>query len=156
METEVLVPVEKKIEPVIAAIEPKEFYQDREGLFVFTSFKERVADKAEKVSPNEFPISSFNLAQSANDEEIEKALPAEHLFSESEVCAVIATLIEKQPKGEEGTLLNDGSWNLFYTKDCVVSVDWYSFSGEWYVYAWDRDDYAWRQDYRVFSPATAA
>ncbi len=156
MEKDVLVLVEKKLEPVITAIDPKEFYQDRKGLFVFSSFKERVADKAEKVSSNEFPISSFDLAKSASDEEIEKALPAEHLFSESDVCAVIAALIEKQPEGEKGALLNDGNWNLFYTKNCVVSVLWRSFRGGWGVRAWGRRGGDWGRGRRVFSPATAA
>lgn len=49
----------------------------------------------------------------------------------------------------------DSYWNLFYTKDFVVGVYWYSRGGGWYVFAWNRVNYGgWRTDERVFSPAT--
>lgn len=48
----------------------------------------------------------------------------------------------------------DGYWNLFYTKDFVVSVRWVSNDGNWDVDTWDRGSYVWNAGKRVFSPAT--
>lgn len=48
----------------------------------------------------------------------------------------------------------DGYWNLFYTKDFVVSVGWYSDGGYWSVRTWYRGHRDWDTDGRVFSPAT--
>lgn len=147
--------IEKQSLEVIEPINPKEFFQDRKGLFVWSSFKEKVVSKAEPVEKDlKLDFSSFKLLENSDDEEIEKSLPEQHLFTETELSALIATLIKAQSKGEEGVLLNDGHWNLFYTPSCVVSVDWSRFSGYWFVDAWDRDGYVWGAVRRVFSPAT--
>lgn len=132
---------------------PSEFFQDRKGLYVWNSFKNYIVDKA-KESKKGFKsdISSFTLLKIATDEEIEKELPKKHLFSETEVCAIVASLIEKQSKGEDGPLQNNGYWNLFYTRSRVVRVYWRGDG--WSVYAWGRDDKTWGGDTRVFSPAT--
>lgn len=153
MDTKILESITEKIPvEVTAEFNPQEFFRDREGLFVYSSFKEHILEKASIVSAGtKFELSSFKLIRSAEDEEIEKELPEKHIFSESDVCAIIAELISKQPKGEEGELLNTGYWNLFYTESFVVDVSWRD--GEWYVSAWDRDSYGWSDGSRVFSPA---
>ncbi len=134
--------------------DPKEFFKDREGLSVWSSFVDRVLVKAEAVEKErEFPISFYKLLEDSDDEAIEKALPENHIFSESEVSAIIAELISKQEKGEEGNLLNNGYANLFYTPSFVVGVYWDSFDGSWYVDAWHRGSRRWRAGRRVFSPA---
>jgi hypothetical protein len=68
----------------------------------------------------------------------------------------IAELRDKQLNGEEGQLLTNGYWNLFYVigKDgllFVVGVGWDSGVRSWRVDAWrlDEDDY-WVSDDRVF------
>lgn len=153
---------EKVLEPVAAKIslklekdfDPKEFYQDCKGLWVSSSFEERILAKAESTKAGaEFEVSSSKLLRYANDKQIEGELPEKHIFSESEVCALVSLLIEKQPNGEEGDLLNTGYWNLFYTSDFVVHACWYSDSGRWRVGAWQRDDIDWVDEDRVFSPA---
>lgn len=148
----------KEIEKSIAvgtqkAFDPKEFFKDREGLWVGSSFESKIVEKAEP-SPAELKleVASYVLEKDATDEDIEKALPKEHLFSELEVCIAIASLIEKQPKGEDGALLNTGDWNLFYTASCVVDVSWDSSGRFWVVSAWGRGVNGWHAGERVFSP----
>lgn len=152
----VLEKLSEKIAVTIAEVrDPKEFYKDREGLFVFGSFEERIVQKAESVEAGrEFSIDSFNLIEDAADAGIEAALPEKYLFTEGEVFAIIAELISKQPKGEEGALLNNGYANLFYTEVFVVSVRWSAGDGGWGVDAWGRGDVGWGAGGRVFSPAT--
>lgn len=153
MDTKILESITEKIPvEVTAEFNPQEFFKDREGLFVYSSFNERILEKASIVSAGtKFELSSFKLTKSAEDEEIEKELPEKHIFSESDVCAIIAELISKQPKGEEGTLLNTGYWNLFYTESFVVYVGWRD--DEWCARAWTRGDFAWVDGRSIFSPA---
>lgn len=108
-----------------------------------------------KVEPvtKEFTLNSFDLTERLNDEKIEAALGENHLFDRGEVYALIGNLIAKQPKGEEGVLLNDGKANLFYTEAFVVGVGWDSHDSRWYVDSWHRDERGWDAGYRVFSPA---
>lgn len=148
-----LEPVQESIPVASTGIDPKEFYQNRKGLYVWSGFKDRIVAKAEAVKA-EFRLRSFTLKEDANDAKIESALPEKHIFSESDAAAIVADLIEKQPNGEEGVLLNDGNWNLFYTPGCVVLVHWSSFRGGWSVSAWGRDEDGWRAGERIFSPAT--
>ncbi len=151
-----LKPVEKEIAvKVELAVDPKEFFQDRKGLWVWNDFKSRIVEKAESTPVGaEFKLSSFELAKDLLDEEIEAALPKSHNFTETEVSAIIASLISKQSNGESGVLLNNGYWNLFYTPAFVVGVRW--FGSGWDVDAWPRDDRRWGGGGRVFSPATVS
>lgn len=133
---------------------PKEFFKTRPGLYVWSDFADRILSKAEAVpAPTKFNLQTYKLTKYAQDSEIEAELPEKHIFSESEVCALIAEFVSKQPKGEAGTLDNDGNWNLFYTPEFVVSVYWYSGGSEWSVRAWRRGSGGWDGGSRVFSPA---
>lgn len=137
---------------VETAFTPKEYFKTREGLYVFSDFPERILDKAEAVEAGtEYKVTSYKTLMEAKDELIESALQENHIFSESDVCAIIADLISKQPKGEDGVLLNDGYWNLFYTPAFVVNVYWYD--GRWHVSTWRRNGFTWYTGNRVFSPA---
>lgn len=151
----VLAPIGKNIAVKVAAKHtPSEYFANREGLYVWSDFKERILVKATPTkSGASFKVSSFKLEKAATDEEIEGSLPKKHLFSETDVCAIVAELIAKQPKGEEGVLQNNGWANLFYTESCVVSVDWDSGDREWHVDTWLRVGHRWDEDTRVFSPA---
>lgn len=131
---------------------PKEFFQTREGLYVWNSFKETVLGKAKETkAKTKFDVMYYELLKTSYDVDIETELPKKHLFSETDVCAIIAGLIAKQPKGKEGTLLNNGYANIFYTKSRVVFVYWHV--SQWRVRDWHRGAY-WRGGKRVFSPAT--
>lgn len=132
---------------------PDEFFKSGDNLYVSSDFTNSVVKKSAEPFAESRDVSSWKLLVSANDATIESALQEEHIFSENEVSAILASLISKQLKGEDGTLLNDGSWNLFYTPEFVVCVRWDSASRRWRVNAWGRDDGAWGGGFRVFAPA---
>lgn len=155
-ENKVLEAVENKLSiETSSEIKPQDFFQSREGLYVWSDFNERILEKALSVAAGtKYELAPFKLLESSSDETIESALPKAHIFSESDVCAIIAELISKQPKGEDGSLDNSGNWNLFYTPTFVVSVRWRSGGGFWNVRTWVRGRIGWYADGRVFSPAT--
>ena len=133
--------------------DPDTFYRTREGLYVWDDFRSRIVAKAK---PSEaglvMKFERAELMRDLTDEKIEGTLPKDHLFDETEVCALIASLIAKQANGEEGVLLNTGYANLFYTSSYVVFVDWDSDGREWDVSTYERGD-GWGAGDRVFSPA---
>lgn len=132
--------------------DPKKFFVNRKGLYIWSSFTERIVSKAESTKKGfKFSVDSFDLVKNAIDKKIESALAENHLWDESDVAVIVAELIEKQSNGQEGTLLNNGYANLFYTGAFVVVVGW--DGGEWGVGAWDRGDGGWGAGRRVFSPA---
>lgn len=150
--TKILKSVKKEIKVVVPAkYNPKEFFKNRDGLYIWSSFSDTVLKKAKSATISLLSISSYDLLKTSYDKDIEAELPKNHIFSETDVCAIIAGLIEKQPNGEEGTLLNTGYANLFYTKSRVVLVYW--SVGEWDVSVWCRED-DWGSGHRVFSAAT--
>ena len=133
---------------------PGKFYMTRGGLWVSNDFLSLVVARSKKSeSGKSFNLQHATLARGAIDQKIEAELSTTHLFDETDVCAVIAGLIAKQSDGEGGTLLYNGSANLFYTSSCVVGVCWDAVRRRWDVDAWLRGD-GWRAGDQVFSPAT--
>lgn len=133
--------------------DPGAYFQTRSGLYVYGDFRSGVVSKASPVAiGTSYKLDAADLGQDASDEAIESALSKDHIFAESPVCAIIAQLIAKQANGEEGTLLNNGYANLFYTSSFVVDVRWRSGDGKWGVYTWKRFDSEWDAGPRVFSP----
>lgn len=132
---------------------PSAFFKTRPGLYVWSSFSERVLAKAKStVKSKSFSVDSYKLLKYSTDAEIESDLSEKHTFTETEVCALIAALIQQQPKGEEGVLDSKRyNWNLFYTPTFVVVVCWRGDG--WGVDGWRRDDDGWSDGRRVFSPA---
>lgn len=136
---------------------PTEFYQTREGLYVWPDFKSRVVANSDLVEAGTvFKLNHALLTENMLDAEIEAVLLAKHLFDETQACAIIAGFIEEQPNGEEGVLLNSGHANPFYLGSCVVGVRWSADDRKWYVSTWRRDGGRWSAGDRVFSPATDA
>lgn len=132
--------------------DPQAFYQTRTGLWVSDEFRSRILSKAKPVKKLAAAVGkSYDLTQNAYDREITPGLPEGYSFDESEVCASIATMIQKQPKGEAGDLLNNGYANLFYVAGYVVDVYWNADRREWNVHAWELDDAYWNAGHRVFS-----
>lgn len=130
---------------------PDAFFQTRSGLYVTDDFRSLVVAKAEPTAT----IPAFKhveLMRDMNDSEIKEMLGDGHLFTDTEVCALIADLIRKQGGGKKGKLLNNGYANLFYLSSCLVHVSWNAGRREWRVYAWKRDDRRWRRGSQVFSP----
>lgn len=134
------------------SVDPKEFFKKREGLYIYENANmEKLLEIAEPVC-GDFDIEFLELIVDSSDENIEKSLENKNTFSENDACAIIAELISKQPKGEEGTLVNNGYANIFYTPACVVGVSWFSGYGYWSVDAWERGGSEWNAGIRVFSP----
>lgn len=152
---EVLKPINTKVAVEISEKhDPKTYFQNRDGLFVWDSFRDRIVAKAKSVKKGtKYAVDSFEIEKYSTDEQIEAVLPRQHIFKENEVCAIIAELISKQPEGEKEELLNNGNFNLFYTPTFVVGVSWDSRDRRWDVSTWYRGDSGWSGDYRVFSPA---
>ena len=85
--------------------------------------------------------------------EIQKESGNKAPFSILEFFAIIIYLILKQPKGETGTLLNNGNSNIFYVQllshVVVVSVRWRG--GRWHFNAYALDGYGWAAGRYAFS-----
>ena len=157
IEMQILKEVRKMDVVIDNPIEPKKFFVNRKGLYVWSGFTEKIIErgKATKIEKGSHAIESLDLVTSATDEQIELSLDNKNVFSESDAAALIAEMIARQPNGEDGELLTSGDVNLFYTPACVVYVLWRAGGGEWRVFAWDRDDNWWRAGRRVFSPQLA-
>lgn len=154
IEMQVLKQADPEIKLTIESpVDPKEFYKNRKGLYVWSGFEERALPHAKQIDAGaNFTIESLDVVQSSTDEQIEKSLGNKNTFDMGGALAIIADLIGKQAEGQEGTLLTNGYANIFYTPVCVVRVFWSADDREWHVNTWDRDDGRWLVGRRVFSP----
>lgn len=136
----------------VASHNPAEFFKTRKGLWISDEFKSRILTKAKPVE-NLDPLTlvSRELTKNAYDKEITPELGENYIFDESEVCARIAAMIDKQPNGIAGDLLNNGYANLFYVAGSVVYVYWYGVDRRWHVRAWELDHAHWFAGFRAFS-----
>ena len=146
----------------INTINPHDFFKTREGLWMSSNFNDLILSGASKikVSADETTVGYADLAQAANDAEIGGELPEGHVFEDVDTFRVhLATLIEGQWGGKEGTLLNNGCSNIFYVKVngevFAVDVDWDAGDRKWHCNAGRLGDCRWYAGDRAFS-ATAA
>ena len=112
-ETRLLKPVAKATVPArTKSFNVAEFYQDRTGLCVFHTLKDRFDLGAKKTvdSTPERPYVASLLKAYACDRDIRKELPETHLSTLEDIAA----LIEAQPRAQPGLLLNNGKPNIFY------------------------------------------
>ena len=138
--------------------EPAAFYQTRAGLFVYRDFRDRIVRKAKPTqSAPPVTLHRFILERDAPDEnlKIEAELGPNHIFTETEVCWIVAEMIGKQKHGAPGDLDNTINSNLFYTPSWVVDVRWGTRG--WSANALHRDDIAtiagfdWYTGFSAFS-----
>jgi hypothetical protein len=137
---------------------PKEFFKTREGLYIWDGFRDRVLAVAVKIGglPEE-EILVYELAREANDTQVRDNLPSYDVFENaSQFCAYLAGILLRQRQGEEGTLLNDGRFNLFCVRGImdeifVVIVYWLAEWRLWHVRAHALDVNRWGVGFRVFS-----
>ncbi|MFA5831813.1 MAG: hypothetical protein WC878_08395, partial [Candidatus Paceibacterota bacterium] len=136
--------------PLEGEFDPKFFSNDNKSaqLFVFDSFKNKIAKSARHVSEQpSAAISSYTLTKAMNDSEIRAELPKNHIFSQDDLW-MIADLIKSDK------LLNNGYANLFYVEASasVLVVRVYRSGSDWCVRAWELGEYGrWSVGRRVFS-----
>jgi len=138
------------------ARDPDTWYRTREGLYVWDGFRNRVVAKAKSIpAGTTYNLDVFELGENLTDEQIEMALPKNHLFDESAVSAILAEGVTQQPNGASGFLKStDYAANLLYTGSSVAYGCWRGVCAEWSAGAYARDDDRWVAGARVFSPAT--
>ncbi|MFZ2299678.1 MAG: hypothetical protein WAW00_00915 [Candidatus Moraniibacteriota bacterium] len=159
-ETRLLKPVGKSTVPArTKPFNAVAFYQIGTGLYVYETFAERLDLSARQIvdSAPARPYVASLLKANAYDKDICKELPESHLSTLED----IASLIEAQPKGKSGFLLNNGYANIFYVEGkngevFAVRVSWDSDYREWLVSGWRLDGTGfWGAGYRVLCPGNA-
>jgi hypothetical protein len=141
-----------------------EFYQTGPGLYVYGTFADRLDVSArqsielDSATSEARPYVALLLKANAYDKDIRKELPETHLSTLED----IAGLIEAQPDGSPGFLLNNGYANIFYVEGkngevFAVRVHWYSDYREWIVHDWKLDEFGdWGAGRQVLCPGNAA
>ena len=159
-ETTLLKPVAQATVPArTKPVSVAEFYQTGSGLYVYDTFAERLDVNARQVvdsAPERSYVASL-LKANAYDKDIRKELE-DHLSTLED----IAGLIEAQPGGKSGFLLNNGYANIFYVEGkngevFAVRVRWLSGDRRWRVRGWRLGEGGgWRAGNRVLCPGNAA
>ena len=156
------------LKPVAQATVPKrtklftasEFYQTGPGLYVYDSFADHLDLHAKQAvdSAPERPYVASLLKANAYDRDIRKELPETHLSTLED----IAGLIEAQPNGKSGFLLNNGYANIFYVEGkngevFAVIVGCLSDYRMWNVDGWQLGEFGtWGAVNQVLCPGNAA
>lgn len=160
-ETTLLKPVAQATVPArTKPFNAAEFYQTGPGLYVYGTFGDRPDVNARQTvdSAPERPYVASLLKANAYDKDIRKELPEDHLSTLED----IAGLIEAQPGGKSGFLLNNGYANIFYIEGkngevFAVNVFWGSVDRGWFVDGWELgEDGGWDADNQVLCPGNAA
>lgn len=159
-ETKLLKPVAKATIPArMKPFNTAAFYRTGAGLYVYDTFEDVLGLDVRQIvdsSPERSYVASL-LKVTAYDTDIRKELPETHLSTLED----IAGLIEAQPNGKSGFLLNNGYANIFYVKgknDKVLVVDarWFSVERRWRVFDWKLCVLGlWPIDYQVLCPGNA-
>jgi len=124
-------------------------------LWFSNNFKELILPHEPKKLPKVPTYTKNMLERARNDFEIMKEWNVDP-YSIPEFFSLITSLIKKQPKGESGTLLNNGYANILYVKLAngtvvAVYVFWYGVDRVWGFHACAVDDVRWDVGYYVFS-----
>ena len=160
-ETRLLKPVAQatvpaRTKPFVAS----EFYQTGAGLYIHDTFADRLDIHARQTvdSTPACPYVASLLKANAYDRDIREELPETHLSTLEDIAA----LIEAQPGGKSGFLLNNGYANIFYVAGkngeiFTVSVGWDFNDREWNVIDWELGELGyWDADGQVLCPGNAA
>jgi len=131
---------------------------NRPGVWLSGVFESNILSVA-KVVENvpETTLAGYNLAKPANDEEVCRELPKDHVFENAgEFCALLSAMMERQKSGEAGGLLANGYANIFYVRGkasevFAVNVYWSGDDRAWHVSAARLDDCRWNAGARAFS-----
>lgn len=126
------------------------YFRTRSGLYVSGSYIELVLTGACPAVPVELEYQIVKRGMC--DQEIERKLGDGHIFSRGILCSTLIKTIEKQKKGRDGTLLNDGYLNLFYLATCIARVYWNPIADCWHLTAYSDRGSERGTDHRAFRP----
>ncbi|MDD2934903.1 MAG: hypothetical protein PHX25_00315 [Candidatus Pacebacteria bacterium] len=142
----------------IGFFDPRKFFVTRQGLWVSDNFRDRILSVAKKIAKVSMDgANHFDLPTPMNDAETQKRLGEGYIYEDaSEFCSVLAGMIDRQPNGEVGVLVNNGKANIFYVRGkndevFAVIVYWNADDREWRVIAYLLDGSRWSADCRAFS-----
>lgn len=138
--------------------DPHKFFVNRKGLRFSLNFRDRILSIAKKTQrlPS-MKISYFDLPNPMNDDEIMFAFRETHIYEDaSEFCFVLASMIDQQSSGQEGSLPVNGKASIFYVRGknaeiFAVCVDSRSVDREWCVDAYCLSGDKWRVGCRAFA-----
>jgi len=139
---------------------PKEKLTNNKVKYYFgDSFKTHILNPAKVVDGiSEMKFSKHKFAETTYDKEIMENFGISEksgLMTREEIIKVIDDLTSKQPKGEEGILINDGNCTIIGYLMCddgvvrVAFVSWSSDDAEWHCYCDDLD--IWSAGYEALS-----
>ena len=138
-------------------VDPNEFYQTRDGLWVDPDFVRWVLPAAKKLENlPELASRHYPLVSEADDGEIRGELPPDYVLEADEFCARVAEAIKRQWGNKTpGNFLSNGHTNIFYVRGVgggvfAVGVGWYSGVRKWRVYASRSGDSRWGAGHRAF------
>ncbi len=160
-ETRLLKPVGKSTVPArTKPFNAAAFYQTGTGLYIHDTFADRLDIHARQTvdSTPACPYVASLLKANAYDRDIREELPENHLSTLEDIAA----LIEAQPGGQSGLLLNNGYANIFYVEGkngeiFTVSVGWDFNDRQWFVDDWGLGELGdWLADRQVLCPGNAA
>ncbi len=113
--------------------------------YILDNFENRVLNKAGDVIP-EFSgiLKSLKLTENMCDSEIMSEIGESNIFSIYEALGIIKVLTERQPKGEDGDILNNGYANIIYVRIdentiLATGVRWRSAYRRWFLNAFSFD-----------------
>lgn len=135
-----------------------DFYSDKKVVWVSENFQEHILNGASDGEVTTLPAKQAraDLAQEANDAEIDTDLPTEPVFRDrDQFLGCLATRITAQLGGVLGELIIDGKANIFHVEfvpgqPFTVGVRWYRGGRRWVCYASPRDAHRWGAGGRAF------
>lgn len=144
------------------AINPHEFFKDREGLLVSDDFQNLILAKAsdKKVFTDETTIGFADLIQAANAIEIRDELPNSNVFKDIDTFLCYLSIFIKGQRGGKDGLLDTVQGNLFQVLVgnvvFTVYVFWSNASEAWdcsiaHHIRDDLSDTVWERGHRIFS-----
>jgi hypothetical protein len=141
--------------PLSGEFDPNNFfrnYNKSAKLNIRDNFNKNIQCRKVREEQPRSTISFYTLKKAMGDSEIWFKLPAGSYFSLDDYW-IIAELLNKQPNGESGELLNDAQANIFYVQVganiCVVGVYWTGSC--WSIEGWNLGEHIEDIGCRIFS-----
>lgn len=128
----------------------EDFYRHNSGVWCSPNFQKFILPGMSQglIVTSDTKWASANLDEPASDDEIDKDLPQDGVFRQSDLfLGHLATLTSAQPKGEKGRLLTQNYMaNIYHVEfdpevPFALYVRWYPDDARWAFYADPRDSH---------------